>query len=229
MRNYISLLIVFISFTTFSQAVYVEAGKTDSTFEFTNSAGEELENLQHSMHNYVRAGYKRSFFTENFNVSLGLGYNSYGAIGSTDILNNFFEWDVDYLGIDLSLDYDLVNFNDFVFFLKASASLEFLVQGTQTINNRVINLTDVEEFDDNAIFLRGGAGFSYPISERSRMYIQYSYGSSLAMNDDNGDSTSSEELKIKTHMVGIGLVVSIFPKQHEEDVEVEIENDTDTE
>ena len=228
MRNYFSLLIIFVSISTFSQEVYVEAGKTDATFEFTNSQGEELENLQHTMHNYVRAGYKRSFFTENFDVSLGLGYNSYGAIGSTDALNNFFEWDVDYLAIELGLDYDLIKYHDFVFFIKASASLEFLVQGTQTINNRVINLTDVEEFDDNAIFLRGGAGFSYPISERSRMYIQYSYGSSLAMNDDNGNSTSEEELKIKTHMVGIGLVVSVFQNQTE-DIEIEIENDTDSE
>ena len=94
---------------------------------------------------------------------------------------------------------------------------EFMLQGTQTINNQVINLTDTEEFDDNAIFFRGGAGLSYPLTETSSVYLQYLYGQSLGMNDDNNGSTSQEELKINTHMVGIGIRIAIPSKDTDVD------------
>lgn len=217
MKKIALIFVLFLGFTAHSQGLYVEVGKVDSNFKFTNSEGEELANLQHTTQNYMEAGYRRQVFTEGFNVALGLNYNSYGSVGGDNSLNNFFEWDADYLGIVLGFDYALFDIDKLEFHLKATASLEFMLQGTQTINNQVINLTDTEEFDDNAIFFRGGAGLSYPLTETSSIYLQYLYGQSLGMNDDNNGSTSQEELKINTHMVGIGIRIAIPSKDTDVD------------
>jgi len=221
MKKLLLISFLIVGFSVSAQGVYVEAGKVDSTFDFTNSQGESLDNLQHTTQNYVEAGYRREILTEGLNVSLGLNYNSYGSVGSDNTLNNFFEWDVDYLGLTLGFDYTLFNIQDLAFHLKATSSLEFLVQGTQTINNQVINLIDIEEFDDNAIFFRGGVGLSYPLTENSSVYLQYLYGESLGLNDDNGGNTSQEELRIQTHMVGIGMRISIPSKKDEEQIDSE--------
>ena len=174
--------------------------------------------------NYVEAGFRHTIFTEGLQLGLGLSYNSYGAIGSDDALNNYFAYNVDYLGINLGIDYTVFNYRDLGFFVKVGGSYEHLVQGTQTINNSVRNLTnDGEEFDAGAIFYRGGAGFSYPLSEKTKLYVQYTYGQSLALKD-GANSASSEELKYITHMAGIGLQVNFPPRASKEEIEIETED-----
>ena len=88
-----------------------------------------------------------------------------------------------------------------------------------TINNQVFDIRKTEEFDDTAYFFRGGAGASYPISERSRLYLEYSYGQSLALNDNNNSQVT--ELKINTHMVGLGIQIDISKNTSEEDTDEE--------
>lgn len=223
MKKITLLLFVFLGYAAFAQGVYVELGKVDSSFEFKDSNGIELKNLQHSTQNYVEAGYRHNIFTKGLNIGLGLVYNSYGATGSDESQNNFFEWDVDYLGFTLGLDYDLFHINKLAFHLKATSSYEFLVQGSQIINNQVINLIDVEEFENDVIFFRGGAGLNYPVSEAVDLYIQYLYGTSLPLND-NTDSNSQEELKIMTHMAGIGIRIR-FPEKETEEEEMNTETE----
>jgi len=208
-----TLFFLLLSLTISSQQLFVEAGKIASSFDFKNSQGTVLENLQATTQNYIGVGYKHTLFKEDLNISLGVTHNSYGAIGSDMALNNFFEWDVDYLGFNLGLDYALFNVEDLTFYIKGNTSVEFLIQGTQTINNQVFNLVGLEEFDNTAIFFRGGAGITYPVSQKAQMYLQYLYGKSLALNDDSGNS--QEELKINTNTIGIGMLIDISSKNKE--------------
>lgn len=224
MKRFTYVFILLLSVSATAQSLYIETGKTDSSFEFTNSNGVELNNLQHVTKSYVEAGYRRNILTEGLNIGLGLSYNSYGAVGSDDALNNYFEYNVDYLGINFGFDYTIFHFENIGFYVKAGGSYEHLVQGTQIVNNSVRNLTnDGEEFDAGAIFYRGGAGFSFPLSEKTKIYAQYMYGQSLGLNDSS-NSGSSEELKYITHMVGIGLQVNFPPKAPKEEIEIETED-----
>ena len=125
---------------------------------------------------------------------------------------------MDYVGINLGFDYNVYTVCDFTFFLKATASYEFLVQGTQTLNNQVFDLNGVEEFDDAGFFFRGGLGVAYPITDATSLYLQYMYGQSLDLED--ATSNSNEKLKISMHMIGIGFKVNL-PQKEVEDIEVE--------
>ncbi|SNR82244.1 outer membrane beta-barrel protein [Lutibacter flavus] len=207
MKKITLLFFLFLGITTFGQQIYIETGKTASSFEFKDSQGTSLENMQATTNNHLAVGFKSQVFTKNLNLSLGLTYNSYGSIASNQGLDNYYEWNTDYLGVNLGFDYNLFNVNKFTFYLKAATSVEFIVQGNQIINNQIFNIVGVQEFNSAAIFLKGGAGISYPVSEKSTLYLSYIYGKSLALKDNLNSNES--ELKIKSNMVGLGISVKL--------------------
>jgi virulence-associated protein VapD len=139
--------------------------------------------------------------------SIGVRYAGYGAIGSDDSADNFMEWDVNYLEINMGLDHKLFNIKKGSIYIKGSTSVGFLVQGSQTINNTVLNLKKVEEFDKSLIDIRLGAGFSHPISDNFSFYVQYMYGKSLVW------TAKPEKLRIESNNISFGLLIDISKKK----------------
>ena len=114
----------------YSQQIYFEVGKSLSTFEYLNSKGEKLENLQSTSHSFLSAGYKNKIFKEKLNGSLGLAYAGYGAIGSDDTVGNFMQWHLNYIELRAGLDFELFKINETAFYVKGTSAAAFLVQGT---------------------------------------------------------------------------------------------------
>ena len=196
-----------------SQSIFIENGKSISGFEFENSQQEPLENLHTKTKTYISIGYEHELKkVNNLSIQLGLTHNSYGANGSDNVFNNYFEWNVDYLGLQSMLKYIVIDKYDWDIFLRLGASAEFFLKGNQTINNQVLNLKGVEEFDNIPVFIRTGLGASYRISTNTRLYISYSYGQSFELNDDSNNSSASnqqqskEALKILNNQLGLGLI-----------------------
>ena len=86
MKNYFLLFVLLVSSTAIkAQQMYLEAGKTASVFDYQNSQGETLQNLQATSHSFMAMGYRgRLISTQKIKGSLGLRYAGYGAIGSDD-------------------------------------------------------------------------------------------------------------------------------------------------
>ena len=196
-------------------AIFVEYGKSISSFDYTNSSGVDLKNLQPMTKNYFRLGYNHDWYFSNksvlhpnrFSFSASFDYNNYGAQGSNDILYNIYEWDLEYLGLNLAINYDLFRMRDFILYLTAGASSDYNFRGTQMINNQVYSLENVEEFDPFSFFFKGGAGVTYPMSDKARVYVQYLYSTSNVMKDDS--PSSLEQLSIINHSIGAGVLVDI--------------------
>lgn len=205
----ITLLLVLFMATSIAtaQQIYVEGGKTLSTFDYKNSQGNSLDNLQATAHSFMALGYRNELFTKNLNFSAGLHYAGYGAIGSDDVVGNFMEWEASYVGLNAGLDYNLFKIKKAHVYVKGSVSAAFFVQGMQTLNNSVIDLKNNDDFDTTLVTMQAGAGFSHPISENLSFYLQYVYGKSLDM--ASGDA----ELKFKSNNVGFGLLIDISKKQ----------------
>ena len=203
---FVSLLILSVA-TLKSQQLYFDAGKTISSFVYKNSQGNSLENLQATNHVFMDLGYRMNVFIKNLYLDLGGNYNSYGATGSDRVLDNYFEWDVSYLGAGFGLDYEVFKPGNFIFFVKGSASSEFLIQGTQTLNNQVYKLPGEEDFKSPLYFLRAGLGVQYEISEKLTFFTQYIYGRSGSFKNVQGD------LKIRAHNFGFGLFINISKNQ----------------
>ena len=196
-------------------AIFVEYGKSISSFDYTNSSGVDLKNLQPMTKNYFRLGYNHDWYFSNksvlhpnrFSFSASFDYNNYGAQGSNDILYNIYEWDLEYLGLNLAINYDLFRMRDFILYLTAGASSDYNFRGTQMINNQVYSFENVEEFDPFSFFFKGGAGVTYPMSDKARVYVQYLYSTSNVMKDDS--PSSLEQLSIRNHSIGAGVLVDI--------------------
>jgi len=200
------LLLLAVTSITTAQQLYVEGGKTSSSFDYKNSQGNSLNNLQATTNSYMEVGYRTQLLTKNLHLNLGATYAGYGALGSDDVVENYMEWDVNYAGLNVGLDYKVFNIKKASVYLKTGMSAAFFVQGTQTLNNSVMDLKNNDDFDTTLVAMQIGAGFSHPISEDLSFYVQYMYGKSLDM--ASGDA----ELKIASSNVGFGLLINISKK-----------------
>ena len=196
-------LLILATLSIKGQQISLEVGKNISSFEYSNSFGENLENLQSTNHTFMNLGYRRFIFTEKLFLNANALFNTYGATGSNIILDNYYEWISSYIGIGLGIEYELIEAGNFIFSLKAGASAEFLIQGTQTINNQVFDLSSEDDFDSSIYVFRGGLNVQYKISEKLNLFTQYQYGTSGSFTDTTGDLT------INTHNFGFGLLINI--------------------
>ncbi len=205
-KKLLSLLVVLISLSGYSQQLYMEYGSTISSFDYENSRGQPLDNLLSKSKSYFGMGYRHTLNdAKTLFLRAGATYNSYGAIGSEPSVDNYFAWDVSYLGIKAGVDVKLLQLRDLTFLLNGSVASEFLVRGNQTINNDVFNLVGEEEFNNNILFFRAGVSMQYPISNNTAIYAGYSYGKSVLINSGE----SEEKLKLNAHQFGIGFIINL--------------------
>lgn len=204
----LSVLCFLVVFKCYSQQLFVELGKSNSGFDYKNSQGQPLDNLLSKSNTYMEIGY-RDVLNKNQTLYLSVAaiYSGYGAIGSDRVLNNYFEWDVSYLGLNTGLDVRLFRLRDFSFFLRGRVSVEYLIRGTQTLNDQVYNLVGEAEFNNYIFFTRAGLAMQYPISRSTALVAGYTYGKTVLI---NGNKTSDQEsLKLNNHQFGIGFVVNL--------------------
>lgn len=200
------LFFIFLTFSCFGQQLYMEHGTTVSVFDYKNSQGQPLNNLLSNSKSYFGMGYRKVINKKKtLFLSLGASYNSYGAIGSESIVDNYFEWDVSYIGVVAGLDLRLFKLKNLSFFCKVSVASEFLIRGNQTINNDVYNLVGEEEFNNNIFFIRGGVGMLYPISSSTAIVANYTYGKSVLINS----GSDAEKLNLIAHQFGIGFIINL--------------------
>ena len=211
MKNFLIITFLLLSISAArSQEIFVEAGKTLSSFDYTNSQGNKLANLQSTNQTFMSLGYRMNVFTKNLYLDINGNYNSYGSNGSDISLDNYFEWDLNYIGIGAGFDYEVYKPGDFIFYVKVLASAEFMIQGTQTINDQVYDLSGEEDFNSPLYFFRGGLGVQYAVTESIAVFTEYMYGRGNTFKDAQGD------LKINAHNFGFGLLINVSKTQQSE-------------
>ncbi len=212
MRKITLMLLLLTATIATAQELYVEGGKTMSSFDYKNSQGNSLDNLQATAHSFMAIGYRNQLLIKNLHLSLGASYAGYGAIGSDDTVGNYMEWDVNYLEFNTGLDYELFKVKKAKFYIKGTASVAFLLQGTQTLNNMVIDLKNRDDFDKTLFDFRAGFGFSHPISENLSFYAHYMHGRNLKLKEGTVNTADQEELRIVSDNISFGLLINISKK-----------------
>lgn len=198
------LLLCFLSFGVQAQDLFWEYGQSLTNFDYENSQGNTLDNLQGKTFAYFNLGTRLPLFEDKLQFTGSFNWHRYGAIGSDDALNNFFDWETSYLGIQLGLDASLITAGQFSWHVQGSAGPEFLLQGSQTLNNQVFDLTNTEDFDAPILLFRIGTHFEYEISEYLSFALSYHYGSSNTIGSD-----STEELSYNVHQIAARMYFSI--------------------
>ena len=194
-----------------AQNIFVEAGKSTSRFEFENSQQKTLQNLHSTTSSYISIGYEQFIpYSKHISVQGSITHNSYGALGSDGLVNNYFEWDLDYLGFQLMFNFYILKKKNWDLFVRIGSSAEIMTRGVQKYNRQVLGLKNVEEFDNLLVFSRGGVGASHQISANTRLFFNYTYGISVPMLDKS--PTSDESLKILNNQIGLGLIFNLNDK-----------------
>ena len=191
-----------------AQQVSLQAGQSFSKIKFVDSNGNELQNLQTVNHFFMMAEYRQTVFPEQLNSklfgNLGLRFSGYGSTGSDRVLDNFYEWDLSYLGLVFGLDYEFYEKGRFATFASIKISPEFLIRGSQTINSQVFDLMGEEDFNTPIFFFRGGLGARFQLTNDASIFAQYMIGKSYSFFD-----SQSSELNIIAQNFGIGLFTDI--------------------
>lgn len=210
---YISLLFVLLSASGGqAQELFIDGGKSVTTYKFTDVLNNDLNDLQSSNHSYVDVGYRGKLFTEAINFVGGFGVHTYGATGN-DAFNNLLIWETTYASINLGIDAEMFTVGDFSFHLRATAGPEIMLQGTQTLNNQVFNILNEQDFETPFVFIRGGASLEYNVAENMALFFQYRFGLGSQINK----SDTGAELKYVANDFGIGLIFKLSKKDSEEE------------
>ncbi|PHR69594.1 MAG: hypothetical protein COA67_09270 [Lutibacter sp.] len=216
MKYFYSLLVLFsfLNIQVNAQQIILESGKSMTSFEFKDSQGTKLENLQGTTQNYIFLGFRKNAIKDFLHVLVGTSMNSYGTIGSDNAVNNYYEWETTYLGFLAGVDIKLLKIKKMTFYLRGTTSVEFLLQGTQIVNNNVYDLVGEEDFDKSNIFFRGGAVLEYPLSDIVNISLQYKYGKSKQLKNDSSHSNQAR-IKFKSHDIGFGLIINLKKSKKE--------------
>ena len=109
----------------------------------------------------------------------------------------------------MGLDYAFYRPGRFIFYAKATASPEFLIRGTQRINDQGYDLVGEDDFNSPIYFFRGGLGVQYQLTDQAMLNIQYMGGKSFNFNND------PEKLNIVANNFGFGLLIKLSKGQYE--------------
>lgn len=215
-KNSILLLVFSFGFSSFTmgQQLSISYGRMLSYFDYEDSQGNSLDNLSGSSSNSFMVGYQAPIAQKRWFLNAGVSYNKYGAKGSDNALDTYYEWDLNYLGANVGVDFEFweqqsffADQDGFYFYVKGAISTEFLVQGTQRINNNLYKLVGEEQFDRPAFFLRGGVGANYCVSHRLVVFLQYMGGKSFPLFGKGSDD--NEKLQFITHSFSFGLLLNL--------------------
>ena len=204
-----------------AQQFNIEFGKLISGFDYTNSDGEKLENLQGTTNNHFAVGFNMPIRRTKFYFLSNLAFNKYGALGSDAAVGNYYSWEVNYIGLGIGAGYEFFKLNTFLnyqnvntyqgftFFIQASSSFEYLMLGTQIINNQTYDLKGVEQFDKPFVFTNGALGVRYYATKTLSAYFTYSFGYGFPVAKSENDN---EVLKYITHTFSLGVSISLPAK-----------------
>ena len=193
--------------TSHSQQLFLETGSCSSSFDYLNSSGETLDNLQSKSQNVMQMGYRSSAIKDFLYYTITASYTGYGAIGSDSLYGNYMEWDLDYLQLHAGLDVRAFSLGPNELVLKVNSSFGYLIQGTQVLNNEVFNLVGEEEFNSTLFSLVMGFSVTRVITEAISLYIQFTSG----IGDPLGVKRSDleERLRLKSKCLSFGVLMQI--------------------
>lgn len=206
-----SLLILFLFMTgiqlTNAQQLFLKTGSTLSNFNYENSEGIPLDNLQSVGKFHFGIGNRYLMNHGSLFFTYGASWNNYGAIGSDPRLNNFFEWDLTYAGLNTGLDIKFLEAQDFSISFSGNIGAEYLIRGTQVINNQTFDIRNSDEYNSLNLMLWAGTLASYELSRKSAICFQYQFGYSLL--NSQGSGNDNEHLKLLAHQFSIGFLINI--------------------
>ncbi|MFM1821396.1 MAG: hypothetical protein RLZZ402_1755 [Bacteroidota bacterium] len=197
MRSIFTLLIaVFFTSTITAQSWNFEAGNNLTRYVFTNSAGINPDFLKSSSGLHLALS-RENKLSKVFVFDIGLAYNQYNSLG--DVQNIPFSYQTDFMGLTGGIGPSYSGLHGLTVSAKASAAVQTLLNGTQFLQNRYLDLAG----DDQFTGLKLSVGFTLSITKK--VNDQMSVYTSFQHLDTNTFGTSTLNFIPSTFSFGLKI------------------------
>ncbi|MFM2442683.1 MAG: hypothetical protein RL449_1325 [Bacteroidota bacterium] len=148
-----------IAMTSIGQSWNFEAGNNITRYVFTNSAGNNPNFLKSSSGLHLALS-RENKISKAFVYDLGLAYNQYNNVG--DVQNIPFSYQADFMGLTGGIGPSITSRKGLSLSAKASAAVQTLINGTQFLQNRYVDLAG----DDQFTGLKVSVGYTLSITKK---------------------------------------------------------------
>ncbi|MHA8078561.1 hypothetical protein [Aquirufa antheringensis] len=160
MRSIFTLLIALFFISSLqAQTWNFESGNNITRYVFTNSAGNNPDFLKSSSGLHLALS-RENKLSKVFVYDLGLAYNQYNNVG--DVQNIPFSYQADFMGLTGGIGPSYTGLHGLTVSAKASAAVQTLMNGTQFLQNRYLDLADDDQFSG----LKFSVGFTLSITKK---------------------------------------------------------------
>ena len=160
MRSIFTLLIALFFISSLqAQTWNLEAGNNITRYVFTNSAGNNPDFLKSSSGLHLSLS-RENKLSKAFVYDVGLAYNQYNNVG--DVQNIPFSYQADFMGLTGGIGPSYTGLHGLTVSAKASAAVQTLINGTQFLQNRYLDLSDDDQFSG----LKFSVGFTLSITKK---------------------------------------------------------------
>ncbi len=218
MKKVINLLIVLLFVvSSFAQQVSMESGKIVSKLSYAFPNGEIIDDIRPTTNYFMNVGYgyiiPNSLWTAFVNVS----YKNLGAVASNELLNNYYEWSFDYLGLRAGMNYEFFKpyvmpyvWNGFTVGVKVACAYELPMVVTHNSNNLIYNLKETEPYNKSIFYINGGLSINYYFTKKLAFSISHDYFQALKAHELlYGHLVDNEEIKFTNRTFSLGINYNI--------------------
>ncbi len=197
-KLFVILLLCCAYATSFSQEVFFATGKNLTNYNFKNSSGGTNPNIIGGSGSFFELGFTNKTKNENAVYSLGLALNEYNSIGGDSFSR--YSWETNYLGIQTRYYYSFFDSQDLDIVPTIGFNISTLINGQQTIDASVFNLTKEKEFAGVVVTPSLGMQIKYNLSENGFVSFGYNYCRGF-----NLTNTTDQKLGFSTHQLQFGV------------------------
>ena len=153
------LITLFFVSSLQAQTWNLEAGNNITRYVFTNSAGNNPDFLKSSSGLHLSLS-RENKLSKAFVYDVGLAYNQYNNVG--DVQNIPFSYQADFMGLTGGIGPSYTGLHGLTVSAKASAAVQTLINGTQFLQYRYLDLADDDQFSG----LKFSVGFTLSITKK---------------------------------------------------------------
>jgi hypothetical protein len=173
MRSIFTFLIALFFVTSLqAQTWNFETGNNITRYVFTNSSGANPDFLKSSSGLHLALS-RENKISKAFVYDLGLAYNQYNNVG--DVQNIPFSYQADFMGFTGGIGPSYSGLHGLTISAKASAAIQTLINGTQLLQNRYLDLADDTQFSGLKVSIGYALSITKKVNDQVSVYTSFQH------------------------------------------------------
>ena len=173
MKTLFTLLFVStIATSSFSQTWNFEVGNNITRYVFTNSVGSNPDFLKSSSGLHLALS-RENKISKAFVYDLGLAYNQYNNVGDVQLIP--FSYQADFMGLTGGIGPSYTGLHGLTVSAKASGAIQTLINGTQLLQNRYVDLMNDDQFKGLKVSIGYTLSITKKVNDQISVYTSFQH------------------------------------------------------